>query len=87
MSNSSPVSPATQDLANLSDEALLEKGAQVLEEMEQINANCTIQLFASARGDKSKASSLEAALATRARLQELSVECTALIEEKKRREA
>lgn len=81
------MSSASQDLAVLSDEALLEKGAQVLQEMEQINANSTIEAFASARGDKSEASSMEAALATRARLQQLSVECTALIEEKRRRES
>ena len=87
MSDSSQMSSAPEDLANLSDEALLKKGAQVLEKMEQINANSTVQLFASAHGDKSKASSLEPAVATRARLQELSAECTALIEEKKRREA
>ena len=87
MSASNTMFSTSQDLAELSDEALLEKGARVLEEMEQINANSTIQAFASARGDKSEASSLEAALATRARLQQLSIECTALIEEKRRREA
>ena len=87
MSKSNQTSLASQDLAKLSDEALAEKGAQLIEEMERINANSTIQAFASARGDKSEASSPEAALATRERLQQLSVECAALIEEKGRREA